>query len=207
MSIIAKNIDYSIGTHEILHDVSVNCDPGKMIALSGPSGSGKTTLLGILGLLTRPTAGTVSLGHQKDWSNARRRRFWQDDAGFIWQDYGIIDEESVAYNVTLRRHLNQQQTQRLEQILTQVGLAGRSRDIAATLSGGEKQRVGIARTVWKKAKYIFADEPTASLDEANREVVYRLLRDAVSAGACVVVSTHDQQLVDQCDTVVTLGRR
>lgn len=207
MSIVANNIDYSINNHQILHNVSVNCDPGKMIALAGPSGSGKTTLLGILGLLTRPTGGTVSLGHQKEWSNARRRRFWHDQAGFIWQDYGIIGEESVAYNVTLQRHLNEKEKARLEQILGRVGLAGRSKDIAATLSGGEQQRVGIARAVWKRARYIFADEPTASLDEGNRRVVYDLLRTAADNGACVVVSTHDEELVSLCDSVVTLTKR
>lgn len=205
MSITAQNISYRIGQHQIFSDLSFTCEPHQMIALSGPSGSGKTTLLGILGMLTVPTEGSVAVGHMRHWTPRTRRMFWKDQAAFIWQDYGIIDNETVSYNVTLRRHLSAADRTRLAGILSQVGLAGREKDRAITLSGGEQQRVGIARALWKKARYIFADEPTASLDQANRDRVEQLLRQAVDRGACVIVSTHDAHLVDDCDKVITLG--
>jgi ABC-type lipoprotein export system ATPase subunit len=205
MAIIAQSVTYSIGDREILHGVSAVCETGKLIALSGPSGCGKTTFLGILGLLTVPTSGTVSIGHEKKWNARRRRIFWRDEAAFIWQDYGIIEEETVAYNVTLHRHLTVEQKDRLARLLKQVGLVERSSQKAAVLSGGEQQRVGIARALWKNARYIFADEPTASLDASNRRKVYDLLRSAADRGACVITATHDVDLIALADTKVDLS--
>lgn len=205
MSIVAQNVKYSISGREILHGVSAVCEPGSLIVLSGPSGCGKTTFLGILGLLTLPTSGTVNVGHEKKWNARRRRLFWRDEAAFIWQDYGIIGEETVAYNVTLRHHLSSEQKDRLEELLKTVGLGERSSQKAAVLSGGEQQRVGIARALWKKAHYIFADEPTASLDAVNRKSVYQLLRSATDKGACVIAATHDADLIALADQNVDLS--
>lgn len=200
----AIDIDYVIGGRQILSGISAYCESGKMTALAGVSGSGKTTLIGILGLLIPPTDGTVEIDGQNQWTTRGRRQFWKQKAAFVYQDYGLIDEEDVAYNVTLRRRLNGRDRARLSLILTQVGLSDRDGDMVATLSGGEKQRVSIARALYKKAVYIFADEPTASLDKTNREKVYGLLRKACDRGACVIVSTHDQDLVSKCDAVIQL---
>lgn len=205
MSIVAQHIGYRIGGRQIFSDLSFTCEVHQMIALSGPSGSGKTTLLGILGMLTPPSEGVVSVGHLKKWTSHRRRLFWRDQAAFIWQDYGIIDEETVMYNVSLQHHLSRAEKDRMIDIMRQIGLEQRMNDKAITLSGGEKQRVGIARALWKKAEYIFADEPTASLDEVNRERIEYLLRSTVSRGACVIVATHDEHLANDCDKVIYLG--
>lgn len=204
--ITAKGIDYSVNGRQILSGLSAQCRLGEMTALTGVSGSGKTTLIGILGLLISPTNGIVEIDGISRWTARSRRKFWEQKAAFIYQDYGLIDEEEVAYNVTLRRHLSKEEQGKLASVLTKVGLMGRGKDIVATLSGGEKQRVGIARALYKKATYIFADEPTASLDEGNRKKVYELLRKACADGACVVVSTHDQDLVRRCDAVVRLKK-
>jgi len=93
---------------------------------------------------------------------------------------------------------------RLTDILQTVGLAGRESDPVSVLSGGEKQRVGVARALYKEASYIFADEPTASLDAGNRSNVTRLLTDAAAAGVCVVIATHDDELAAAADTVYQL---
>lgn len=163
-------------------------------------------LLSIVGLLLPPSSGSVSLGHLQKWSRHNRRAFWKDQAAFIYQDYGIIEHEKVMYNVTFRHHLSSADQKRLAEILASVGLSGKQNTPAISLSGGEKQRVGIARAVWKKARYIFADEPTASLDAANREIVTTLLRKAADTGSCILVSTHDEHLISQCDEVVQLGK-
>ena len=86
-----------------------------------------------------------------------------------------------------------------------VGLSGRAKDTASVLSGGEKQRVGIARALYKEATYIFADEPTASLDAENREIITGLLRKAAGRGACVLIATHDERLASEADHVHTLA--
>ena len=142
------------------------------------------------------------------WKDRDRLRFWRDTASFIYQDYGLIDEESVDYNITLtppgllRR--KPRITPRIAEVLTTVGLEGRGLDAVSVLSGGEKQRVGIARTIYKDATCIFADEPTASLDRANRDMVTGLLRNRADAGACIVIATHDERLAGQADRVHTL---
>lgn len=123
----------------------------------------------------------------------------------------MIDEETLAYNVTLRSRggggivrRRPVSGARLESVLDGVGLAGRERDRASVLLGGEKQRAGVARAIYKKAAYIFADEPTASLDADNRRVVTELLTRSAAAGACVVIATHDEALASIADVTCQL---
>lgn len=210
MNIRTENLALTIAGHQIFKNVSLTCETGEILALVGPSGSGKTSLLNCLGLLQKPTSGDVHVDGiaTNHWKDRDRLRFWSDTASFIYQDYGLIDEESVAYNITLsppgllRR--KPRITPRIAETLATVGLEGRGLDTVSVLSGGEKQRVGIARTIHKNATCIFADEPTASLDRANRDVVTGLLRDRADAGACVIIATHDEHLANQADRVHTL---
>ena len=92
----------------------------------------------------------------------------------------------------------------MDQVLSQVGLGGRGEELASVLSGGEKQRLGIARAIFKDAKYIFADEPTASLDSANRQLVMDLLVKQRDNGAMIIIATHDERLVEQCDEIIDM---
>ena len=119
------------------------------------------------------------------------------------QDYGIIDDETVSFNVSLKKFGNNQG--QIKEVLEIVGLQGREKDKALVLSGGEKQRLGIARAILKNASVIFADEPTASLDNSNRQIVVSLLKDCANRGAAIILATHDERLVAECDTVVRLG--
>lgn len=201
MNIQAVDVEYSVDHIAILSDVNITCSPGQTIALTGPSGSGKTTLLGILGLLINPSGGNITIGHARKWSNRRRRIFWRDEAAFIYQDYGILDDEKISYNVTLKREsfLSRGKARtKLDSILETVSLAGRGNERAKVLSGGEKQRVGIARALWKQANFIFADEPTASLDHGNKHRIESLLFAAAEKGACVIIATHDDELIQMC---------
>lgn len=211
MSIQATKLRVLIGKHVVLSGENLVANMGEMTALVGPSGSGKTTLLNCLGLLLKPTDGQIYLDGQEAaaWPDRRRLKFWQKKAAFIYQDYGLISDESVAYNTTLKAgslFRNRPYTDdRLTEILEVVGLSGRAKDTASVLSGGEKQRVGIARALYKEATYIFADEPTASLDAENREIITGLLRKAAGRGACVLIATHDERLASEADHVHTLA--
>ena len=211
MSIEVTDLAVTIGSHTILDGVTLTCRPGEVLALVGASGSGKTTLLNCLGLLQRPTRGTIRVDEvdATGWGERPRQRFWRDKAAFIYQDYGLIDEDSLAYNVTLTQpgpfRRRPRISPRVEDTLATVGLAGRALDRVSVLSGGEKQRAGVARALYKKASYIFADEPTASLDADNRHTVTRLLAKAAADGACVVIATHDEELAAHADTAITLG--
>lgn len=211
MSIVARGIAYEIEGRPLFAGVTVTAEPGQVIALTGPSGSGKTTLLNILGLLVKPTSGEIRIDRDDQavaWSDRRRRRFWKRRASFIYQDYGLIDDQTAAYNVTLRapRLLGRRTSvdPQVDAVLAQVGLAGRGARPVSVLSGGEKQRVAVARALWKQAAYIFADEPTASLDADNRRAITELLVQAAANGASVIISTHDEQLAEASHTRIHL---
>lgn len=206
MNIKANHVSVSIHGRTILSNVTLLAEGGKMTALSGKSGSGKTTLLNCLGLLLPIDSGEILIDNMDaaKWRESQRATFWRKGASFIYQDYGIMDDESVSFNVSLRKlGSNQQQ---IREVLKTVGLGGRENDRAMVLSGGEKQRLGIARAIYKNASVIFADEPTASLDEANRTLVISLLRDRARRGVAVILATHDDRLVKACDEVVVLDK-
>lgn len=210
MEIIAHGVGVQVDGHDVLVDARAEVRSGSALALAGPSGSGKTTLLNVLGLLTRPDTGrlTVDGTDATRWSDRRRLAFWRSRAAFVFQDYGLIDEESVLYNVGIARLTAFGAARRarptVAAALSSVGLAGREGDRVSTLSGGEKQRVGLARAMFRQAEVIFADEPTASLDRANRELVTGLLLAEARRGAAVVIATHDERLMSACDAKVDL---
>lgn len=207
----AHDISVAIGGKIVLDGETIRCTPGKMTALIGPSGCGKTTLLHCLGLLLPVGKGRI-LFNGKDvtkYSAASRRKFWRDHSAFILQDYGIMDEESVAFNVTMKsdilgRHFKGSQ-EKLVQALEQTGLQNRENELASHLSGGEKQRLALARAIYKDAEIIFADEPTASLDAANRQKIIDLFIAFAKHGRTVIVSTHDSEMINACDTRYEVG--
>lgn len=212
MNIVAEGVSVVIDGQAIFNEASLTCAPGTMTAIVGPSGSGKTTLLHCLGLLQVPTRGTVfvdSIDTAK-WTGSRRRRFWRDQAAFVLQDHGIIDEESVAFNVTLRSRIAGRRVlgdhDRLAEALAHTGLTERANEPASHLSGGEKQRLAIARAIYKRASAIFVDEPTASLDDDNRRMVIDLLRGQAARGCTVAISTHDDRLVAACGERYSVAR-
>lgn len=210
MLIEAERIRVTIDGRRVLDDESVRCEPATMTALVGPSGSGKTTLLNCLGLLLPVDGGRIVVDGRDvtDAGSAARRRFWRDHAAFVLQDYGIMDQESVAFNVTMQSGVLGRARgagRRLAEVLEQTGLAGREAEIASHLSGGEKQRLALARAMHKRASVLFVDEPTASLDAANRRMVIDLFRRFADQGCTVVVSTHDAEMIDACDVRHRIG--
>jgi putative ABC transport system ATP-binding protein len=212
MDIEADAVSVVIDGQEIIQAASLTCSSGTMTALVGPSGCGKTTLLHCLGLLQRPTAGRVLVDgtDTTGWSASRRRRFWKDHGAFVLQDYGVMEEESVAFNVAMRSSLIGSKVigdrERLNAALDATGLSGRHAESAAHLSGGEKQRLSIARAMYKEAHAVFVDEPTASLDGANRARVIELFATLAQRGCTVIVATHDAEMMSACDRQHQVGR-
>lgn len=211
MMLEAVDLGVDIDDQPILARETLSCPKGSMTALVGPSGSGKTTLLHCLGLLQTPTHGDVLIdgAPTRGWSSGRRRRFWRDHASFVLQDYGIMLEEPVAFNVTMTSRLWGRgvagDAGRLQESLAITGLGGRGDESASHLSGGERQRLAVARSIYKQARVILVDEPTASLDDVNRDVVLELLRQRARQGCTVVVATHDAVAIDRCDLVHRVG--
>lgn len=211
MELQVENVSVRIKDKTVLENVSLQASSGRTLALVGASGSGKTTLLNVLGQLQQVSSGTVKVAgrNASQWKDGPRRKFWRDHAAFIFQDYGLIDEENIDYNVALSQlslfGSNRTKKNAIDQTLEQVGLAGRGGDRVSTLSGGEKQRVGFARAIFKSADVILADEPTASLDATNRRMVTDLLRQEAQRGATVIVATHDLDLAAACDASIEIG--
>ncbi|WP_166021248.1 ABC transporter ATP-binding protein [Streptomyces chilikensis] len=205
-----EKLSKKFGTRTLWTDVDLTIDRGQMVALVGPSGSGKSTLLNCLGLLDRPTSGAIRYDGRDITRFGRRetRMFRRDVLGYLFQNYALIDNATVRDNleVALRpgRATRNQARPRIVQALERVGLAGRDEDTVHHLSGGEQQRVALARLMVRQPSLVLADEPTAALDRANTEMVLESLREMSRSGCAVVIATHDDTVRDVCDTVFAL---
>ena len=207
----------SFGDRHLWSEVDLTIDSGEMVALVGPSGSGKSTLLNCLGLLEPLDEGQILVG-DKDitrFSTGKARRFRRDSLGYLFQSYALIESATIRQNLDVvigvgERFRRAAVRERQERALEAVGMAGRSGTKVFTLSGGEQQRVALARLLVKKPAIILADEPTGALDEDNAAMVMQALRSFADDGSTVVVATHSDYVKDQCDRVVdvrTLGTR
>lgn len=185
--------------------------PFDMILIMGPSGSGKTTLLMLMGALLKPTGGTIALDgvmlsrlSERHLPDVRLRQF-----GFVFQDFNLLTALPVIENVALvaevagvKRSVARKKAERL---LTELGLGDRLNFLPEKLSGGEKQRVSIARALVNDPPIILADEPTANLDSSHGHEIMRLLRSvAKDQGRSVVIVSHDQRIKDVADRVLWL---
>jgi putative ABC transport system ATP-binding protein len=185
-----------------VRDVTLSVAPGEIVAIVGPSGSGKTTLLSMLGCILRPSGGSVSIDGQRVWDLDERRlpRVRLRYIGFIFQSFNLFAALSARENVEVMLNLKgvdgREARRQALALLETVGLGDRSDFRPRDLSGGEKQRVSIARALAGNPPLILADEPTANLDWKNGEQVVRLLREAVRPGGrSVVLVTHDHRVL------------
>src|SRR5881275_1338472 len=177
-----------------LDNVSLHVEPGEWLAIMGPSGSGKSTLVNLIGCLDRPTSGEIWLEGENvaNISNADLNRVRAEKVGFIFQQFHLIPYLTAIENVMLAQYFHSMtDEQEALDALARVGLKERADHLPAQLSGGEQQRVCIARALINDPKIILADEPTGNLDAANEEIVLRLLRDLHMQGRTIVMVTHD----------------
>ena len=194
-----------------VNDVSLSVKPGEIVLIMGPSGSGKTTLLLMLGALLRPTQGSIRFDDQvlSDLHENRLPDIRLRQVGFIFQDFNLLSALSAVENVALVAKLaglkNREAHARAEELLRELGLGDRLAFLPEKLSGGEKQRVSIARSLVNDPALILADEPTANLDSKNGHVLMRRLQQiARDKGISVVIVSHDQRIRDIADRVLWL---
>ncbi|MFF3863257.1 ABC transporter ATP-binding protein [Streptomyces sp. NPDC002209] len=203
-----ENLSKSFGPRTLWSDINLTISKGELLALVGPSGSGKSTLLNCLGLLDSPTAGAIRHGG-KDITKLNMRgtrRFRRDILGYLFQNYALIENATVTANLEIVKP--RRSTQRgglghvtITEALERVGLAGRAKEKIHHLSGGEQQRVALARLMVKQPALVLADEPTGALDQGNTTMVVDILREMSDAGCAVVIATHNDYVRDRCDTV------
>ena len=204
---------YREGKMEVVavDSVSLTLRAGEMVAVLGPSGSGKTTLLSMMGFLVTPTAGTLTLlGERVDTGReAALPQLRREHIGFIFQTFNLLESLTAVDNVLVAFRLKGQTGRRArreaESLLERVGLAHRMRFLPRDLSGGEKQRVGIARALAGSPTLILADEPTANLDSKTGHGVVELLREMANEGRrAVVIVTHDTRNLHILDRIIRL---
>ncbi|MER5934972.1 ATP-binding cassette domain-containing protein [Streptomyces sp. NPDC002054] len=199
------------GTRTLWSDVTTTVNRGEMLALVGPSGSGKSTLLNCIGLLDKPSAGEIRHEGNDITRFGRRetRRFRRDVLGYLFQNYALIENATVAANLEVavkpQRILRGRTNVTIAEALDRVGLAGREEEKIHHLSGGEQQRVALARLMVKQPALVLADEPTGALDHANATAVIDILREMSDAGCAVVIATHDDRVRDRCDAVFAVN--
>lgn len=213
IEVAAMSKVYPSGGEDVVanRDVSLTIAAGELVVLAGPSGSGKTTLLNLIGALDVPTAGRVHVdGVGLDTLSPKEvARFRRDRVGFVFQHSNLVSSLSVLENTLLQRRLQGRLTRAdvaaARALLDRVGLAARADALPGQLSVGQQQRVAVVRAVAAAPAVVVADEPTASLDGPNAEVVLRLLRELnAERGVTVVVSSHDQRVIDAGGRVVRL---
>jgi len=191
-------------TISALHEASFQIEKGEVCVIVGPSGAGKTTLLNILGGMDTLTEGTVVLDG-KDISNFNTRQltaYRRHDVGFVFQFYNLIPNMTALENVEIAAHLSKAPLP-AKDVLKDVGLEERMLNFPAQLSGGEQQRVSIARALAKNPKLLLCDEPTGALDYNTGKLILQLLQDTSRrTGMTVVIVTHNQALTEMADRVI-----
>ncbi len=190
-----------------LDDVSLHVEPGEWLAVMGPSGSGKSTLVNLIGCLDRPSSGEIWLDGQNVASigPSELNRVRAEKIGFVFQAFHLIPYLTALENVMLAQYFHSMtDEQEALEALQRVGLGDRANHLPAHLSGGEQQRVCIARALINDPKIVLADEPTGNLDAVNQEIVLRLLRQLHDQGRTIVMVTHDSMVARLADRRVNL---
>jgi putative ABC transport system ATP-binding protein len=195
------------GVIRALDHFSLTVDAGEWIAVMGPSGSGKSTLVNLIGCLDRPTTGEIRLDGENlaNLSAKQLNRIRAEKIGFVFQQFHLIPYLTALENVLLAQYVHSM-TDRQEALeaLERVGLKGRAEHLPSQLSGGEQQRVSIARALINDPKIVLADEPTGNLDAVNEEIVLRLLRELHQQGRTIVMVTHDPVVARLADRRIEL---
>lgn len=200
--------EYHVGDQRVkaLHNVSFHIKPGNLTIILGPSGSGKSTLLNILGGMDRPTHGKVRFDKSlvSDLNDHELTNYRRDKIGFVFQFYNLIPSLTALKNVAIAAQLSGN-GQHAKEYLQQVGLTKRLNNFPNQMSGGEMQRVSIARALSKKPKLLLCDEPTGALDSKTSMKIMKILQEiSKSTETAVVMVTHNPKFEDYADRVIRL---
>lgn len=198
-------------TVHAVQDVTLQVPRGEFLAIIGRSGSGKTTLLNIIAGLDKPTTGTVLIDGADitRYGDAEMTELRRHKIGFVFQSFGLLPLLSAAENVELALRIAgagiRERGRRTNELLELVGLGPRSGHRPYELSGGEQQRVAVARALANEPPLLIADEPTGELDSTTGAQIFQLLRDVAASGVTVITATHDPFVIEHVDRVVEMA--
>ena len=205
-----ENITKTIGKKVILENLSLKINQGDLVAIVGKSGSGKSTLLNLLGLIDGDYSAHYEIFGQKNVlvNSAKSQAIIREHISYLFQNFALIDNETVEYNLMLAlkyvKLSKKDKVKKIEEILERVGLSSTLHQKVSELSGGEQQRIAVARAILKPSQLLLADEPTGSLDPENRDLVLNFLLDMNKEGKTVIIVTHDAYVAQQCHRVIEL---
>lgn len=213
MELIQVSKSFSVETEKIeaVKNASLKIEPGKFYVIIGHSGSGKSTLINLLGVLTKPDSGEIRMNERniKEWNDKKLSQLRKTHIGFIFQNY-LLDPYLKAYeNIMLPMLVNPQikakerKTKSME-LLKMVGLIDRANHYPRQLSGGEQQRVAIARSLANNPDIILADEPTGNLDKENEQIIFKKLKELTELGKSVVVVSHSNEIKQYADIILRM---
>lgn len=206
-----EHICKSYGSHIVLQDFNLIIKDKEFVVITGESGCGKTTLMNLLGFLDTYDKGTYRFMDNQNIKPYSQKAFHllREKIGYLFQDFALLENETVQYNLSIALehikgiHKKEEMIKALKQVgLDEIYLKKK----ICECSGGEQQRIAIARLLLKPCELILADEPTGSLDYENKMVVYELLRLLQSQGKTIVIVSHDQELIDKADRVVRIEK-
>lgn len=207
----AENITKSFGSLQVLKGIDLHIEPSEIVAVAGPSGAGKTTLLQILGTLSRPDGGTVTINGMETGKldDARLAAFRNQSIGFVFQFHHLLPEFTAVENVCIPAYIAKKSKaeamNRAVELLRYLNMEDRMDHKPSELSGGEKQRVAVARALMNNPSVILADEPSGSLDSENQKELHELFINLRKEfGHTIVIVTHDKHLAGMSDRVVNM---
>lgn len=199
--IVIKDLKKSFGEKEIFSNFNLNIESGEFLIVIGESGSGKTTLLNMIGGIETVDGGSIYVDNIDITKLKNKRKYFGETIGFLFQNFVLLENKTVQQNLNM---INNKSEIGIDKALSLVGMSDKKKHMVYTLSGGEQQRIALARLMIKKCSLILADEPTGSLDKKNKFVVMNILKQLNSMGKTIIMVTHDDDLIHEGKRVLKL---
>lgn len=198
-----KNVNKHFGEKRLFDNFSCDMEQGDFVVITGASGCGKTTLLNMIGGLEPVTSGKISVAGLEITNQKNLQIYYRDIVGFVFQNFGLVEQKTVEENLKMIHKKGKTEVS-VQEALRSVGMEKALKQKVYSLSGGEQQRIALARLRLKNCQLILADEPTGSLDRKNGQLVMKILHQMNAEGKTVIMVTHDELLIQDTDKRISL---